>query len=146
MESDNRFGEAIRKRRIEMQMTQYEVAQKLDVSQNFVTYLEKGQRKPTNDMIRRIAGVLSLSMDTLYMDAHPDLPEFLRYDKVEKKLFKQLPPALEKLKSDRALRSRHGITDEEVQQLATMRLRGEIKNAEDYVFLLMSIRQVLRYR
>ena len=141
---DNTFGNYIRTRRIELGLTQNEVAKGLGVAQNFVTYLEKGQRKPTNETIKKLARILSLPTDRLYLTAHPDLSEILEYDREGKTIREKLSPALEALQGDRDLCTRHGITDEEISQLATMKLRGEVKRKEDYVFLLMSVRQVLK--
>jgi len=137
---DNLFGDTIRRRRVERQMTQKDVAQRLKVAQNFVTYLENGQRKPTDEMIKKLAKILSLPNDQLYFEAHPELEAMLGDDKP---MQVQLAPALAELKSDQVLRNQHDITNEEIEQLASIRFRGEIKRKEDYVFLLMSIRRAI---
>ncbi|MBX7149292.1 helix-turn-helix domain-containing protein [bacterium] len=139
-----KFGDFLRDQRLRADLTQMQLAQKLDVSQNFVTYLEKGQRKPTNEMIKKISKILSVSTDKLYFLANPDVSEIVDFDEEEGRVAQKMPPALEALMRDSDLRERNRITDEDIKQLASMRLRGDVKRKEDYLFLLLSIRQVLR--
>lgn len=138
------FGDYLRAQRLKADMTQSQLAKKLEVSQNFVTYLEKGRRKPTNDMIRKLSRILSLSTDKLYFLANPDVTAMVEFDKEEGIVKRKRPPALEELMKDGELRRRNRITDEDISQLSSMKLRGEVRNKEDYLFLLLSIRQVLR--
>lgn len=138
------FGKYIRNRRLELRLTQLEVAKKADVAQNFIAYLENGQRKPSTEMVRKLSEILQLPSDRLYFLAHEeDLQGVIAYDR-EGGIRRKIPPVLTNLLNDRSLRARHRITEEEVEMLASIRGRGEIRTKEDYVFLLMSIRQVMR--
>lgn len=138
------FGDYIRNQRLKASLTQSQLAKKLSVSQNFVTYLEKEERRPTNEMIKKLAKALSLSTDRLYFLANPDVTEMVEFDQEAGLVRNKIPPALEELKQDDELRRKNQITDEEITQLASLRLRGEVRCKEDYLFLLLSIRQVLR--
>ena len=137
------FGDYILKRRVEIGLKQSDIAKSLGVAQNFVSYLENGKRKPTNDMIKKLSKILALPTDQLYLKSHPDLMELISYDEIEGRIRQQISPLLEELKNDKSLRNQHAITDEEIDQLASLKLRGEVKRKMDYVFLLMSIRQVI---
>lgn len=59
------FGEAIRKRREQMEMTQQELAQKLFVSRQTVCRWENGSRCPDLIMAKKIALTLGISLDDL---------------------------------------------------------------------------------
>lgn len=142
--SQSTFGQYIKSRRLEMKLTQSEVAKKLNVAQNFITYLEKNRRKPTNSMIKKIADILSLPVDQLYFSAHPEINEMVNLNQKTPVSSQQIPLSLLELKEDKELRQKHRITDLEIDELASMRLRSLIKSKEDYVFLLMSIRQVMK--
>lgn len=134
------FGHYIRKRRLELGLTQHEIAKKIGVAQNFVTYLEAEQRKPSHEMIKKVAAALSLSSDTLYLIAHPEVAALVNKRR-EGGLHSQIPFHLAALKNDRELRHKHEISDADIAQLASIRARGEVKSKEDYVFLLLSIRK-----
>lgn len=144
LKESKKFAEYLRCRRQELDLTQEQVAKKLQVSQNFVAYLEKGERKPTNQMIKKISQVLLLPTDKLYFLANPDVTNMVEFDEVKGVVKQKIPPALEELREDKELRSQNHITNEEIEQLASMRLRGEVRSKEDYLFLLLSIRQILR--
>ena len=60
------MGEKIRKRRIELKMTQAELAEKLGVSRVQVSYLETGARKVVKvGTLMAIASALDISIDEL---------------------------------------------------------------------------------
>lgn len=141
--SKTKFGNYIRQRRIELNLTQAEVAKNLKTSQNFITYLEKDLRKPTDDMLKKLSKILLLPIDQLYTQAHPELSHFLDI-KDDGQYQRKVSPILEELKNDNKLRKQYEITNEEINELSSIKLRGEIKTKEDYLFLLMSIRQVMK--
>ena len=60
------MGEKIRKRRIELNMTQAELAERLGVSRVQVSYLETGARKVVKvGTLMAIASALNISIDEL---------------------------------------------------------------------------------
>jgi transcriptional regulator with XRE-family HTH domain len=59
------FGETIKRRREQLEMTQQELAQKLFVSRQTVCRWENGTRCPDLIMAKRIALVLGISLDEL---------------------------------------------------------------------------------
>ena len=59
------FGEAIRKKRESLGLTQQELAEKLFVSRQTVCRWENGSRCPDLIMAKKIAGVLNISLDEL---------------------------------------------------------------------------------
>ena len=136
------LGDYLRKRRLELDLTQAEVAKKVKVAQNFVAYLENDQRKPSHDLLKKLAEVLNLPSGRLYVLAHPEMQEMISVE--GERIQSKMSPALEDLRRDTDLRRQHAITDQEIDQLASIRARGEIRKKEDYVFLLMSIRQVFK--
>lgn len=137
------FSDYIKRRRIELGLTQQEVAKRAKVAQNFVTYLESDQRRPSTEMIKKLADILMLPSDKLYFLAHgAKLKGVIEFD--QKGLKAKISPVLAALKDDQELRERHQISDEEIDQLASIRGRGEIRSKDDYVFLLMNIRQVFK--
>lgn len=137
------FGEYIKNRRQELDKSQRDLAKLLGVSQNFITYLEKGIRRPTDKMLQKLSMALALPLDKLYLKAHPEVPSMVGFEPNTKTLKSEMPPMLKELAEDKELKNRHQITEQEIKMLHTLQLRGEVKKKEDYVFILMSIRQVM---
>jgi transcriptional regulator with XRE-family HTH domain len=69
------FRENMRRRRIELQLTQKDVASRLGVSAPTVTILEKGPKSPTLDTIERVAFALGCSPATLLVDPSISPPQ-----------------------------------------------------------------------
>lgn len=70
---ENGFGKAILRRRKELGLTQAQVAEKIGVQPNYLVYLEKGQRRPSDTTLVEIARVLGLSAAELHLMVHPNL-------------------------------------------------------------------------
>lgn len=66
----NNLGKKIAGRRIEKQMTQEELAEKVDVSTVFISQLETSVRKPSLDTICKISDVLDTTIDSLLGREH----------------------------------------------------------------------------
>ena len=58
-------GERIKARRIELKMTQEDVAEELGVGRSYIAKVETGSKMPTVIFLRAIAGVLRTTMDEL---------------------------------------------------------------------------------
>ncbi|MCC8994501.1 MAG: helix-turn-helix transcriptional regulator [Candidatus Contendobacter sp.] len=51
-------GHRIKVRRVDLEMTQGDLAEQLDITQGYLSYLEKGQRQITVVLLERIANAL----------------------------------------------------------------------------------------
>ena len=58
---DERFGAAVRRRRIELGLTQEDLAQAAGLSQRYISVLERGENSPTLNVIFRICRALDVS-------------------------------------------------------------------------------------
>jgi transcriptional regulator with XRE-family HTH domain len=61
-----RFGAKLRKIRLSRGWTQEELAEKADISLNFLNLIERGQRAPSFDNLERLAKVLRVPVHTLF--------------------------------------------------------------------------------
>jgi transcriptional regulator with XRE-family HTH domain len=131
------FGAITKERRIELNMTQDQVAEQVGVKPNYIGYLERGLRKPSDEICCRIADVLGLDRKALFFLANPHLREVLD------------PPdepehtAWERFRRDHQLHRRHGITDGEMKVLAGLEVLGDVQEPRDFLFVLKAIRQAL---
>jgi transcriptional regulator with XRE-family HTH domain len=61
-----RLGEAIRNRRLELKLTQEELAQKVTITQGYLTRLETGRQLPSHDLLIDIASELRVKSGDLF--------------------------------------------------------------------------------
>lgn len=57
-----------RRRRLELNMMQTEVAEKADISNNFYSNIERGRTKPSVDTVFKICKALNLSLDEIIFE------------------------------------------------------------------------------
>jgi transcriptional regulator with XRE-family HTH domain len=60
-----KFGENLKKIRLEKKMSQGDICRALDVDRAYISNLESGKRNPTLSTIKRIADALGVSVDSL---------------------------------------------------------------------------------
>jgi len=59
-------GKNIREERKKSGLTQEELAEKADISANFLGHIERGTKRPTLDTLKKIADVLQTPIGTLF--------------------------------------------------------------------------------
>jgi len=132
------FGDVIRTRRRELDLTQQEVARRIGTSVPYVGHLESAKRHPSNRIVVRLAEVLGLDGRALYFLANPGAREL-----IERKKRAPGGSAWERLRRDDRLRKLHRVTAEEMEVLSRVALLGEVRSIEDFLHLLETIRYVL---
>ena len=65
------FGQVIRERRRQLDLTQEEVARRIKTSTPYVGHLESGKRHPSDKILTRLAEVLGLDRRELFFLANP---------------------------------------------------------------------------
>ena len=63
------FGKRIKEAREKMGLTQLELAEKIDVSQNFLGDIERGIKLPSLTKLILLSNTLKLSLDTMFADS-----------------------------------------------------------------------------
>jgi len=69
--AERSFGRAIEDRRRELGFTQEMVAKKVGVKANYIGYLERGMRHPSQKVVERLSSALKLDPQELYLSANP---------------------------------------------------------------------------
>jgi len=64
-EISKKFGENLRKIRLEKKMSQGDICRALGVDRGYISNLETGKRNPTLSTIKRIADALGVPVDRL---------------------------------------------------------------------------------
>jgi transcriptional regulator with XRE-family HTH domain len=75
--AEKSFGRVIEDRRRELGLTQEMVAKKVGVKANYVGYLERGMRHPSQKVVERLSSALKLDSQDLYLLANPRVRSLL---------------------------------------------------------------------
>ena len=70
------FGQVVRERRRQLDLTQEEVARRVRTSTPYIGHLESGKRHPSDKVLGRIAEVLGLDLRDLFFLANPRAVDF----------------------------------------------------------------------
>ncbi len=123
-------------------MTQSQVAGQIGVQPNYIVYLEKGERKPSDKTVRKVADALGLNKADLYLAANPQVREFLKIDDRNQVVRDEVPDGLKKLTDDAARRRTLDVTDDEIESVARLRLNGRVTTPDQYLALILTLRYV----
>jgi len=136
------FGTMVLRRRKELGFTQSDLAQRVGVQPNYIVYLEKGERKPSDRTVLKMADALGIDRADLYLAANPELRDFLRISDRNEVVLTEMPAGLQALADDAELRSRLKITDEEITNVSGVHLRGRVTTASQYLTLILNMRWI----
>ena len=132
------FGQVIRERRRQLDLTQEEVAHRIKTSTPYVGHLESGKRHPSEKILARMAEVLVLDRRELFFLANPQMSELLAPKGSDNRR-----SAWEEFRRDERLRRLHNISAEEMEMLSRVALLGEIASPRDFIYILNTVRFAL---
>ncbi len=72
------FGRRLKSLRENKGWTQENLAERMDISSNYLSSIERGQENPTLDMLIKISGALKVEMWELFDFGHEASPDKLR--------------------------------------------------------------------
>jgi transcriptional regulator with XRE-family HTH domain len=136
--ADKSFGRVIEDRRHELSLTQEMVAKKVGVKANYIGYLERGMRHPSQKVVERLSSALKLDPQELYLLANPRVRSLLGKAKAAPSGKASL---WQQFLRDRALQQRHGLTSREQEALAQL---GQAEKATSMAGVLKAIRALRR--
>jgi transcriptional regulator with XRE-family HTH domain len=113
--ADKSFGRIIEERRHSLGLTQEMVAKKVNVKANYIGYLERGMRHPSQKVVEKLSGALKLDSQELYLLANPKVRTLLGKPKTSAG-----PSALQQLLRDSAQLRQQGISGAERDALAQL--------------------------
>lgn len=129
----------MRRRRRQLEMTQQEIARRVNVRANYIGYIERDMRRPSTNVLARLARVLDLDREELFFLAHPQVRGFIHTEKANSHA-----SAWEAFRTNKRLHTRNGITQAELKALHHVSALGPVRNSRDYLFILQAIRQALQ--
>jgi transcriptional regulator with XRE-family HTH domain len=132
------FGEMIRRRRRELDLTQEEVAWRIKTSTPYVGHLESGKRHPSDKVVARLAEVLGLDNRELFFLANPNAQALLAAEPARAE-----GSAWEQFRKNDQLRRVHNVSNDEMNMLSQVALLGEIRSSRDLIYILNTVRHAV---
>ena len=134
------FGDVIRRRRRELELTQEQVAARVKTSTPYVGHLEAGKRHPSDKIVTRLAEVLGLDRRELFFLANPHAAALLstQPDTAEVSV-----SAWDQFRKNDQLRRIHNVSNDEMNMLSQVALLGEVQSPRDLVFILNTVRHAV---
>jgi transcriptional regulator with XRE-family HTH domain len=136
------LGDVLKQRRDLLGLTQRELAAKLGVKASHVAYLENGRRRPSLSLLRRLADVMGLDRESIFLMAHPEAKALLSRTEAGAPAGRG-ESAWRDFAKDRALHARHRIKPSEIRVLKQVNLLGKVSSPRQFLFILNSIRQAV---
>jgi transcriptional regulator with XRE-family HTH domain len=131
------FGEVIRAKRRELDLTQDEIAARIKISTPYIGHLESGKRHPSDKIVTKLADVLGLDNRELFFLANPHA-EALFSEPVGTE-----GSSWEQFQKNEKLQRIHNVTPDEMQLLAQIALMGEVQAPRDLIYILTTIRHAV---
>jgi transcriptional regulator with XRE-family HTH domain len=133
------LGKALKAGREELRLTRQALADRLGIHAAYISYIERGLRRPSIELLNRLAEELGLEAEGLVMLAFPELRAVLARN--HEKTPQTKDDAWHRFASNRALLTRHKVTAEELSILKRISMLGRVPSADHFLFVLNSIRQ-----
>ncbi|MGA6969988.1 MAG: helix-turn-helix transcriptional regulator [Candidatus Binatus sp.] len=135
------FGEVIRRRRREMNLTQDQVSARIKTSTPYVGHLESSKRHPSDSIVTRLAEVLGFDKRELFFLANPHTEALLT---TAPESAEGSVSAWEQFRTNEQLRRIHNISNNEMEVLSHLSLLGEVESTRDLIYILNTVRHVVR--
>ncbi|HEY2663200.1 MAG TPA: helix-turn-helix transcriptional regulator [Candidatus Binataceae bacterium] len=132
------FGQIIRERRRQLDLTQEEIARRINTSTPYVGHLESGKRHPSDRVVTKLAEVLGLDKRELFFLANPGARAL-----VHSQAQSNATSAWEDFRKDDRLKRIHNISSDEMEMLSRVALMGDVASSRDFVYILTTVRHAL---
>jgi transcriptional regulator with XRE-family HTH domain len=139
------FGEVIRRRRRELNLTQAELASKIKISQPYMGHLESGRRHPSNLIVTRLAKALRLDKRELFFLANPHTKASLPVQPDGPEVYVSV---WDEFRKDKRLRRIHNVSKAEMKMLSRVAVfgcdLGRAQSLRDLIYMLNTIRHAFK--
>jgi transcriptional regulator with XRE-family HTH domain len=137
------LGEVLKNQRGILGLTQRQLALKLNVKPSHVAYLEKDRRRPSLALLSRIADVLGLPKESLFVLAHPEASSLLGSHRETARRAQDPDQVWRDFTGNKAMLARHNVKPRELKVLSQVNLLGKITAPRHFLFILNAIRQAV---
>jgi len=135
------FPALIYERRRELKLTQDDIARRVGVHANYIGYLEKGVRRPSDKTLEALCRVLNLDRRRVLLSLRPMFRDVV-IGPGEGPNGGDLSAPLDELRRDLAARRKDRVSDEDIRHLACLDAFGHVREKGGYVRFLRLMREV----
>ena len=136
---ERNFGQVIRERRRQLDLTQEEVARRIKTSTPYVGHLESGKRHPSDKIVTRLAEVLGLDRRELFFLANPRAQASAQP--------RGRDPAgigVGRFQEERTTAARSTTSPaSEMEMLSRVALLGDVRSPRDFIYILNTVRHAV---
>jgi transcriptional regulator with XRE-family HTH domain len=136
------LGQVLKRQRKILGLSQAELARQLGVKPSHVAYLEKDQRRPSLSLLSRLADVLGLEKQALFLLARPEASALIGEHR-ERSRPHDRNQAWRGFVGNKALLARYEVSPQELKVLSQVNLLGKVTEPRHYFFILNAIRQAV---
>lgn len=137
------LGQVLKNQRELLGLTQRELALKLEVKPSHVAYLEKDRRRPSLGLVSRIADVLGLEKEPLFLLAHPEASTLLANRREAASANRNPDQVWRDFTGNKAMLARYNVKPRELKVLSQVNLLGKVGAPRQFLFILNAIRQAV---
>lgn len=136
--ADKSFGRVIEDRRHELGLTQEMVAKRVGVKANYIGYLERGMRHPSQKVVERLSGALKLDSQELYLLANPRVRSLLGKGKTAA----PAPSSMwQRFLRDTSLQQKQGLSSREQEALAQLSQADKVDSMAGVLRIIKALRK-----
>jgi transcriptional regulator with XRE-family HTH domain len=137
------LGLVLRDRRRVLGLTQLELAKRIKVESAYISAIEADRRRPSLGLLGRIADVLGVRRERLFLLSHPEAKSLIKTAPDASSRSRRKDHAWKEFKANQALLTRYGVKPEELRCLSQVRRLGNVRRPYDFLHILNAIRQAL---
>jgi len=135
------FREILKQERRANSLTQAELARKIGVDTSHIASIEIGRRKPSADLVARIAEALNLDARDLLLLARPETRAFIRVKQSAVQKENDPGQAWRKILEDRAMLRRYQVSERELKALKQLNLLGYALSKREFLTIVTLLRR-----
>lgn len=136
--AEKNFGRVIEDRRHTLGMTQEMVAKKVGVKANYIGYLERGMRHPSQKVVERLSGALKLDPQALYLLANPRVRALLNKGKPATLAASSM---WQQFLQDATLQQQQGLSSKEQDALVQLGQAGKASSPTGVMKVIKALRR-----
>jgi len=135
------LGQVLKNRRATLGLTQRDIATKVNVKPSHVAYLETDRRRPSLALLGRIADVMGLEKESLFLLAHPEARSLINGREESPRSSRKR--VWQDFAGNESMLTRYNVKRRELRVLSQVNLLGRISAPRQFLFILNAIRNAV---
>jgi transcriptional regulator with XRE-family HTH domain len=135
------LGQMLKNRHATLGLTQRDLATKVNVKPSHVAYIETGRRRPSLALLGRIADVMGLEKEALFLLTHPEARSLINGR--EKSPRASRKRVWQDFAKNESVLTRYDIKPRELKVLSQVNLLGKVTASRQFLFILNAIRNAV---